>query len=457
MARLGALLKPHDIYVITSQAHVRPTAAQLPQLPEDNVLGEPLARSTAVAAGLATVLARRESDEVALVLPADHFVADEAAFAEALREAARDRGARLPRHAGRACRRTRRPGYGYIKAGKRLHPATPTALVERFVEKPDAKRAASFLEEGDHYWNAGIFVWRVYAFRQAVERFQPELGERAGADRGDPPHAGLDDRGPRHPGAVPAITIDVGIAEPAAAEGRMAVVPLNAGWSDIGSWSALLEALSGATGADLVACGKHLDRDSHRVLVHGGDRLDRDRRARGPDHRRHARRAPRLPPRPRRGDQAGPRRDRPHGRGALPLSSPRAAPLAGAAASGTPWRCTCASWPPPAASTGRPVNQDQVVLAFWHEYNLAAAIAALRLRRHRYHVSFSTQTFRGEVMSTMLAALDSGSVELPAEGRAVGGGSPDARARPPRSRGRHRWSSAPTARSVPTGARSPAR
>ncbi len=64
---------------------------------------------------------------------------------------------------------------------------------------------------------------------------------------------------------------------------------------------------------------------------------------------------------------------------------------------------------------GPPVNQEQVVLAFWHEYNLAAAIAAHRLRRHRYHVSFSTQTFRGEVMSTMLADLDSGSVQLPAE------------------------------------------
>ena len=53
----------------------------------------------------------------------------------------------------------------------------------------------------------------------------------------------------------------------------MAVVPLNAGWSDIGSWSALLEALSSASGADLVASGNHLDRGSHRVLVHGGDRL----------------------------------------------------------------------------------------------------------------------------------------------------------------------------------------
>lgn len=65
---------------------------------------------------------------------------------------------------------------------------------------------------------------------------------------------------------------------------------------------------------------------------------------------------------------------------------------------------------------GGTVSQEQVVLAFWHEYNLAAAIAAWRLRRHQHHVSFSTRTFRGEVMSTMLAALDAGSVQLPAEG-----------------------------------------
>jgi lysophospholipid acyltransferase (LPLAT)-like uncharacterized protein len=62
------------------------------------------------------------------------------------------------------------------------------------------------------------------------------------------------------------------------------------------------------------------------------------------------------------------------------------------------------------------VNQEQVVLAFWHEYNLAAAIAAWRLRRRPYHVSFSTQTFRGQVMNAMLAALGTGFVPLPAEG-----------------------------------------
>ena len=65
---------------------------------------------------------------------------------------------------------------------------------------------------------------------------------------------------------------------------------------------------------------------------------------------------------------------------------------------------------------GPAVTQQQVVLAFWHEYNLVAAAAAHRLRRHQHHVSFSTQTFRGEVMTAMLAALDAGSVPLPPEG-----------------------------------------
>lgn len=272
VARLASLLEPQDIYVITSQAHVRATQEQLPNLPADNVLGEPLARSTAVAAGLAMVLARRDPDEVTLVLPADHFVADEDAFVDALREAVRvaERGYLVTLGVPPAHPAT---GYGYIRAGERLHASTPSALVERFVEKPDAMTVRKFADEGGYLWNAGIFVWRSYVFGQAITRYQPEL---AGAlDRIASLH--------RTPGwtsdvrdilePLPAITIDVGIAEPAAAEGRMAVVPLDAGWSDIGSWSALLEALSSNAGTDMIATGQHLDRGSQRVLVHGGDRL----------------------------------------------------------------------------------------------------------------------------------------------------------------------------------------
>jgi mannose-1-phosphate guanylyltransferase len=272
VARLAPLLRPQDIYVITSQAHVRASREQLPQLPEENVLGEPLARSTAVAAGLATVLARRDPDEIAIVLPADHHVGDPDAFVEALREAVRvaERGYLVtlgvpPTHPA--------TGYGYIQAGQPLHASTPSRLVARFVEKPDEERAGRFLDEGGYFWNAGIFVWRSYAFGQAVERYQPLLAEALDriASLHRVPGWMSDVRDILEP--LPAITIDVGIAEPAAAEGRMAVVPLDAAWSDIGSWSALLEALSDKSGSDLVASGQHLDRGSKHLLVHGGERL----------------------------------------------------------------------------------------------------------------------------------------------------------------------------------------
>jgi mannose-1-phosphate guanylyltransferase len=272
VARIGELLAPHDIYVITSAAHVRPTQAQLPQLPADNVLGEPLARSTAVAAGLAAVLARRAADEISLVLPADHFVADDERFVEALSEASRvaERGylvclGVVPGHAA--------TGYGYIKVGKRLHDDSGPALVDEFVEKPDADRARRFVKQGGYLWNAGIFVWRNYAFRQAAERFQPALEDALARIEALNRLPGWmsDVRDILEP--LPAIAIDSGLAEPAAREGRMAVVPLDAGWSDIGSWSALLEALGDAQGRSLVASGHHLDRGSERVLVHAGERL----------------------------------------------------------------------------------------------------------------------------------------------------------------------------------------
>jgi len=270
VSRLEPLLRPHDIYVITAESHVHATQRQLPQLPEGNVLGEPLARSTAVASALGSLLARRQTDEVAIVLPADHHVADPDAFLAAIHEAVvtAERGYLVvlgvtPTHPA--------TGYGYITRGEQLF-ATGTAAVSQFVEKPDAKAAKALVESGA-LWNAGVFVWTGYAFRQAIEKYQPELT------------AALDAIGkiPRTPGwqtdarallePLPAISIDAGIAEPAAAEGRMAVVALDAGWSDIGSWSALLEALSRQSGKSMVASGQHLDRGSQRVLVHGGERL----------------------------------------------------------------------------------------------------------------------------------------------------------------------------------------
>lgn len=271
-ARLSRVVAPQDTYVITSAAHVRATQQQLPQLPPDNVLGEPLARSTAVAAGLAMVLSRREPDEVCIVMPADHYVSDDEAFSEALDEAVRtaERGylvclGVVPRHAA--------TGYGYVKVGERLFAGSDVAAVESFVEKPDPATAERMLEEGGYLWNAGIFAWRVYAFTQAAERFQPALAEALGKVAAVRRLPGWMSEVRDIVEPLPALSVDVAIAEPAAAAGLMATVPLAAGWSDIGSWSALLEALAASGSNSLVVRGDHLDRDSRDILVHGGERL----------------------------------------------------------------------------------------------------------------------------------------------------------------------------------------
>ena len=164
-------------------------------------------------------------------------------------------------------------GYGYIKVGEPMHEAVTTALVERFVEKPDADDAAEVPGRGRLPVERGHL--RVAGLRVPPGGGAVPAGARGGPGpgRGAAPDPWLDERCARPAGADPGDQIDAGIAEQAAAEGRVAVVPLEAGWSDIGSWSALLEALSSKSGSSLVASGEHLDRDSKRVLVHGGDRL----------------------------------------------------------------------------------------------------------------------------------------------------------------------------------------
>lgn len=272
IARLLPLLPAHDIYVVTAEAFTRPTRQQLPQLPEGNILGEPLARSTLPAAAFGMLLARRDPDEVAVIVPADHYVADQDGFGDALRAAvgAAERGYLVtlgvtPVHPA--------TGYGYIKVGEPLHAGGPARMVEAFIEKPGARQARDLLAAGGHLWNAGLFAWRGYVFNEALLAFQPDMA--ATFDR----VAKIN----RIPGwltqarevleALPSLSIDHGLAEPAAAAGKVVVVPLDVGWSDIGSWSALLEALSAQSGRSLVASGEHLDHGSQRVLVHGADRL----------------------------------------------------------------------------------------------------------------------------------------------------------------------------------------
>jgi mannose-1-phosphate guanylyltransferase/mannose-6-phosphate isomerase len=194
---------------------------------------EPIKRDSAPAIALAAVLA--EPDDLLLVCPSDHHIADVAAFHDRIELA------RPEAEAGRIVTFGIEPdhaatGYGYIAAGE----GDGVRPVARFVEKPPVERAEEMIAAGGHYWNAGIFLASAATWRAELERHAPAILEAAKAAIAasviDGPIVRVDEAAFRQ---SPAKSIDYAVMEQS---DRVAVVPVSMGWSDIGSWKALLDA-----------------------------------------------------------------------------------------------------------------------------------------------------------------------------------------------------------------------
>jgi len=274
VARLAPLVMPSDVYVIAERRHLGLVAEQLPAIPAANLLGEPIGRNTAAAIALAAEAIDRPDDDVMLVLPADAYVADEAGFRDSLRTAGEVARAGSLVTLGVKPNRPE-TGYGYVVA----RPPAPGAadlgflIVDRFVEKPTADRAADLIATGLASWNAGIFAWTRSTIRDCLARYAPEIAGplRAICRSGTP--ADLDAAYPN----LRAISIDYAVMEPASLAGEVTVVPLDAGWSDLGSWAALRDVRQGgAKPADeggAVGPGGARDFGSTGTLVVAGGRL----------------------------------------------------------------------------------------------------------------------------------------------------------------------------------------
>ena len=239
VARLEGLVAPADTYVITGSRYASLCTAQLDGLPHANILVEPDGRNTAPAIALACAhLQQRDPDEVVAVLPADHLIQDSAGFQKALRQA--ERCARRGYLSVLGIEPTKaHTGYGYIQREGRPLPVAgdlPAYPVKRFLEKPDAAAAEQFLADGAYYWNGGIFVSRVKRLLAEYERQMPAL--YAAIDRIASALAAsqLDSVLAQVWPTMPDISIDYGLMEGAQ---EVAVVPMQVGWNDMGSWDAL--------------------------------------------------------------------------------------------------------------------------------------------------------------------------------------------------------------------------
>jgi mannose-1-phosphate guanylyltransferase len=239
-ARRVAPLSPlSNVLVVTRADLAEPTREALPDLPEDNILLEPVGRNTAPCVAWATAtVRRRDPNALVIVLAADAYIADEAAFVQALRVACDAANTGMIVTLGIQPTRPE-TGYGYLHMGDVLGGTTEgVRAVKAFVEKPDSATARTFLSGGNHLWNAGIFVFRVDVMRDAVRAHLPAVAEATDAlDAAALTRTESDELAARYP-RMPNISIDHGVMEKVKG---VAVVPVECGWSDVGSWQASWE------------------------------------------------------------------------------------------------------------------------------------------------------------------------------------------------------------------------
>lgn len=203
----------------------------------ENIFLEPFGRNTAPAAAIAALaIGQKYPDAVLLLMPADHVIHDQTALREAI-TIARDvaQGGHLVTFGIQP--RGPDTGYGYIQRGAPLYDGGQAFTAFRFVEKPDAKTADRYVQAGDYYWNSGMFMFRAATYISELERLEPELldccRKAISGGQQDLDFFRLD---PKAFEACKSVSIDYAVME---RTDKAAIIPVEMGWSDIGSWAAL--------------------------------------------------------------------------------------------------------------------------------------------------------------------------------------------------------------------------
>lgn len=271
--RVRDLVPPERLFVITNARHVAPVREQLPAVPPANVIGEPQGRDSAPAIGLMAALLEKVlgDDTVMVVLPADHVIPNDVHFRAILRFAAdvAQDGYLVTLGIPPTKPDT---GFGYIQSGDAIcESAGLTARhVTQFKEKPKKEIAEEYLRQGNFYWNAGMFIVTVKTLRELYKAHLPEMEPSfkelvAALGTADGPEI-MRTVFP----TLPKISVDYGIAEKA---DKVAVIPAEIGWNDVGSWARLAEVLEQDESQDNIVVGHHLGVDTQGALIYSPHRL----------------------------------------------------------------------------------------------------------------------------------------------------------------------------------------
>lgn len=279
MRRVIHCTSPSRVLISTNATQAESICMQLGEWKDDlkdNFIIEPEGRNTAPAIALvATELLRRDPDAVMLVLPADHVVKKEAKFAAAVAL-----GVDLAAQGYLVTFgiKPTRPetGFGYIQPNPRAslgkRGGLAGYLVKRFVEKPDAATAGKYLRAGNYYWNSGMFLWKASTILEEIDRHQPALGRAmiAIARMGSLAGGGLDsERVTKAYCKLEPVSVDTGVMEKSS---QAAMIPVDFGWSDVGSWSSLEEVAPCDRNGNVVV-GNVVDLDSKHSILYADRRV----------------------------------------------------------------------------------------------------------------------------------------------------------------------------------------
>lgn len=269
--RILPLVSYDDIFIVTNQKYVGLVKEQLPRIPDENILAEPMAKNTAPCIGLACAVIRKKyQDAMMLVLPSDHLIRYEPMYIDTLKQAisVAEQDNTLvtigitPTYA--------ETGYGYINFSRDTQENRMCVYkVNRFVEKPDIDTAKKYLASGDYLWNSGMFVWKVSSIMNDFARFLPEtyeglerIEESVGQDNFEQVLRTEFEK-------FKSESIDFGIMEKS---DSIYVVSGSFGWDDVGSWLAL-ERINTTNEYGSYVKGDVITINTKRSIVSGGKRL----------------------------------------------------------------------------------------------------------------------------------------------------------------------------------------
>jgi len=272
--RIKSLIPPENILIVTGKKHARELIKQLPEIPVQNIIIEPVGKNTAACIGLAALhIQKRVPDDVMIALPSDHAIGDSRKYLEVISAAAK-----VADQEGGLVTIGIKPsgpetGFGYLEGGDSLRRVAGEEVfrVKSIREKPDLLKARKFMQSGNFYWNSGMFIWKASTIMNEINRFLPEL------------HLGLmkikESLGtPKEKAIVPkvykglkSISIDYGVMEKA---DNVLMLTGDFGWSDVGSWDALWEISAKDNQGNVITGGSSaIFTDTQGALVYSPKKL----------------------------------------------------------------------------------------------------------------------------------------------------------------------------------------